>query len=296
MWGGPITFVQALYRFRQRNGEVKFRKLLNKLHVFGILLQDITFDYFIELDKVRALSFGNLGTTVSTYNGERANPAWLLNDGGHFWRYITVMKQTEVNGHGPMSEHYDHGGEGDTPAFLYLISAKLGLNDPRDPTQGSWGTMFKPMHPGFPKGYFETCSVDRNEIERWIPQAKNSFLNRLQYSVKGPKEVNHEPKAVVNGNEKNEIVRISTAKGKPVKIDASRSFDPDGNEIAYNWIFYKEASDYTGSLLLDNSSSPIQTITLPADIGRNTIHLILEVTDNGSPQLVSYRRVILSAR
>lgn len=296
MWGGPITFVQALYRFRERNGERKFRKLLGKLHVFGILLQDITFDYFIELDKVRALSCGNLGTTVSTYNGERVNPAWLLYDGGHFWRYITVMKQTEVNGHGPMSELYDHGGEGDTPSFLYLISAKLGLNDPLDPTQGSWGTMFKPMQPEFPEGYFETCKVDRNEIERWIPQAKNSFMNRLKYSLKNPEDVNHEPVVVVNGNKKNEIIKIRTVKGNSVKLDASPSFDPDGNAITYNWFVYKEASDYTGNIFLDNPGSPVQTITLPDDMGSKAIHLILEVTDNGSPHLVSYRRVILTAR
>jgi len=59
--------------------------------------------------------------------------------------------------------------------------------------------MFKSMGQGFPEGYYSTCVVDRNEIERWIPDVKNSFLNRLQYSVKGPEDVNHEPIAVVMG-------------------------------------------------------------------------------------------------
>lgn len=92
MWGGPITFVQAMYRYRQRQGEEKFNKLLQKLHIYGITLQDITFDYFINLDSVKTLGCGNFGTVTSTYGGKRVTPNWLLFDGGHFWRYIKVMK------------------------------------------------------------------------------------------------------------------------------------------------------------------------------------------------------------
>ncbi|TVQ11168.1 MAG: DUF1593 domain-containing protein, partial [Bacteroidetes bacterium] len=39
-WGGTITFVQALHRFRQKHGEDKFRELLPKIHLYGILFQD----------------------------------------------------------------------------------------------------------------------------------------------------------------------------------------------------------------------------------------------------------------
>jgi hypothetical protein len=195
-----------------------------------------------------------------------------------------------------MSQYYDHGGEGDTPAFLYLLSAKMGLNDPLEPTHGSWGTMFNPMGPEFPKNYFETCKVDKNELERWIPQVKNSFLNRLQYSTKSPEEVNHEPIAVINRDNTNNVISYQIGPNKKIKLDASRSSDPDGNKISYRWFFYQEASTYTGPIPIKDPSSPTQTITLPKDIGKKSIHLVLEVTDNGSPELVSYRRVVLSAR
>ena len=33
--------------------------------------------------------------------------------------------------------------EGDSPAFLWLVSANRGINDPDDPTQESWGGQFK---------------------------------------------------------------------------------------------------------------------------------------------------------
>jgi hypothetical protein len=164
MWGGPVTFVQALYRYRQRQGEEKFNKLLRKLHVFSIHLQDITFDYMLNLDKIKPLNCPGIGTTQSTFEGQRVQPGWFLYDGGHFWKYIKVMQQSEVNGHGPMSAIYDHGGEGDTPAFLYLLSGVFGLNDPLDPTQGSWGSLFTSMGPDFPHNYFYTCKVDKSEL------------------------------------------------------------------------------------------------------------------------------------
>lgn len=295
-WGGPITLVQALYRYRQKYGDKKYVKLLAKLHVFGILLQDITFDYLISLDEVKTHGCLNMGDTKSTYTGERANPGWLLLDEGHFWKYISVMKQSEVNGHGVMSNLYDHGGEGDTPAFLYLISAALGLNDPADPTMGSWGTMFKKMEGPFPANYFSTCKVDANELMRWVPDVKNSFMNRLDWSVKEPEEVNHEPVAVIGKDRGNRIIRMKVEPGKTLQLDASGSFDPDRDQISFQWFVYESAGTYVGNVMPGNETSSILNLKVPKDLGEKEIHLILEVRDNGTPSLVTYRRVILQNR
>ncbi len=299
-WAGPITFIQALYRYRQREGEDKFRKLLSKLHIYGILLQDITFDYLIDLNKIISMNCTNTGTATSTYKGERVAARWLLHEAGHFWRYVSgrnpVISPSEVNGHGPMSEIYDSGGEGDTPSFLYLISSMFGLNDPEDPTQGSWGNMFYPMEDEFPKGYFHTCFQPDHELTRWIPDARNSFKNRLKWSVDEPDEVNQEPIIIINGNKSNKVIHISSAPGRKVKLDASRSFDPDNNDLTYNWFRYKNADSYEGDFEIDKPEEARQVIRVPEDLADKTIHLVLEVRDNGIPGLVSYRRVILNLK
>ncbi|MDO1447926.1 DUF1593 domain-containing protein [Rhodocytophaga aerolata] len=295
MWGGPVTFMQALYRYRQRQGEEKYQQLLSKLHVFSIHLQDITFDYMLDLDKMQDTKCLNMGTVRSTYEGERVQPGWFLYDGNHFWKYIRVMKQTEVNGHGPMSDLYDHGGEGDTPAFLYLLSARFGLNNPLKPTQGSWGSRFVPMSEAFPGNYFHTCQVEQAELERWIPHVKNNFLNRLKYSTKDPKQVNHEPIAQVNKDKTTKILSIKTKPGASVNLNASSSTDPDGNKLSFKWYQYKTHNSYTGDISLANPAAALQTVTLPQDIGDKSLHLILEVHDNGTPSLVTYRRILLSA-
>ena len=195
-----------------------------------------------------------------------------------------------------MSDIYDGGGEGDTPAFLYLISSMLGLNDHLDPTQGSWGSMFSPMEDSFPDRYYSTCDVPLEELTRWIPAATNSFKNRLLWSVKEPGEVNHEPVAVVNGDQSNNIIRLKANPGDVISLDASGSFDPDGDELTFHWFRYDTADNYRGNLEIGDPTNAALQINVPEDLGNANIHLILEATDNGEPQLVSYRRVIIESK
>lgn len=296
MWGGPITFVQALYKYRQRRGEEKFKKLLKKLHIFGITLQDITFDYMINLDSVKMLGCGNFGTTKSTFKGERVKPGWLLFDGGHFWKYIKVMKADEINKNDVMSANYDHGGEGDTPSFLYLLSASLGLNDPLQPSQGSWGTQFAPMPASYPEGYYSTCNVPMSELERWIPEAKDSFLARLKWSTHGPADVNHAPFAALGKDRSNQIVYLKKAPGEVIKLDASKSADPDGHNLTFRWFQYTEANSYRNKISIEDDSSSVIVLAVPKDLGDKDIHLVVEVKDEGFPSLVAYKRIVISRK
>lgn len=301
MWGGSITFVQALYRYKQKNSKQKFDRLLSKLHIFGILLQDITFDYLINLDKVQELKCTNMGTVKSTYQGERVHPKWLLHDAGHFWHYVyskdsnyvKPMTADEVKGHGPMSSIYDNGGEGDTPAFLYLLSANRGLNDPYQPMQGSWGGLFVSMGDDFPEGYFHTCGVEKKHLIQWVDDAKLSFKNRLNYSLKGPDDVNHEPVIVVNGKSDKKVQVVHTSPGAAVKLDASGSYDPDNDKISFKWSFYPEASSIKNIPVIEKASDKILFFKMPNDSPKGRLHLILELQDSGSTSLKTYKRFII---
>ena len=303
-WGGTVTFVQALHEFRKKHGEEKLQALLPKIHLFGILFQDITFEYFASFEKMKNETCAGFGTAIPTYGNYPIEFGKVLYDNGHFWHYVgssetgyqKPITAQDVNGHGPMSEIYDDGGEGDTPAFLYILSSVFGLNDINDPTQGSWGSMFKPMGSSFPATYYATCNVDRDELVRWVPDASSSFKNRLLWSVKEPDEVNREPIAVLNDDESNKILHINAKPGEDITLDASRSFDPDGNEFTFHWFRYETADSYKGTFEIIEPSNSIQQITIPKDINIDNIHIVLEMRDNGEPSLVTYRRVILDGK
>jgi hypothetical protein len=221
------------------------------------------------------------------------SPRWLLFDGGHFWRYIKVMKAEEVNGNDLMADNYDHGGEGDTPAFLYLISASLGLNDPKQPSQGSWGTRFQAMPSSYPRGYYTTCGVPQSELERWIPDAKNSFLARMKWATQPPTQVNHAPVAAVGKDTSNKVIYLSASPASKLRFDASASFDRDGDKLDFKWFHYAEAGSYPQQLTLKDAHNSRVELLVPKDLGNEEIHLVLEVRDQGKPSLVSYKRIVI---
>ncbi len=299
MWGGPITFIQALYRYRQKHSAQSYAQLLSKLRIFGILLQDITFDYLIDLDAVQATGCGNLGSVESTFQGQRSIVGQLLYDSGHFWDYCCPgggrqkpISEKEVNGFGPLSTLYDHGGEGDTPAFLYLISAHLGLNDPENPAHGSWGSLFRPMGSPFPPNYYTTCGLDLNHLLRWSDATTSSFLNRLNYSIKEPEHINHEPVIVLEDHTEL-IINIKADNGATIVLDATESFDPDNDDLHFKWYPYPEASSYKKEFSIKDSNKPKIQFNLPSDLNEQKIHIILEVSDSDTHPLTSYRRIII---
>lgn len=225
----------------------------------------------------------------------------FLLEQGHFWHYVgsseagyrKPITSDEVRGHGPMSAFYDDGGEGDSPSFLYLVSAGLGLNEPLVPTQGGWGSLFKPMDKTFPNGYYSTCGVDKSHLTRWVEDAKHSFENRLNYSLMNPDEVNHEPVPIVNGHGNDEISVLESKPGAIIQLDASGSYDPDKDQISYNWYFYPQASTIKDIPVIEDYSVEKLKIQIPGNINSGSLHLILEVTDAGTPSLKSYKRFII---
>ncbi|OOF95022.1 hypothetical protein ASPCADRAFT_171458 [Aspergillus carbonarius ITEM 5010] len=222
--------------------------------------------------------------------------------------------------------------EGDTPTFLYLIQNGLGV--PERPKFGSWGGRYLSTDisgKGVTNGHFsdavdEVTGKDGRQyksnqatIWRWRDAFQNDFAARMQWTL-SPElgKGNHHPVVDINGNTGLEPVHIELEAGSSFQLDASASYDPDPNDsLTFKWYQYRDPSATQWSVqyevgLLDiksvNEAGSVVVVTLPPPekccvelISRKAmrqgqlLHLILEVKDNGSPALITYRRVIIQA-
>src|SRR5262245_7607298 len=133
----------------------------------------------------------------------------------------------------------------------------------------------------------------------------------MDWTVAPFEGANHSPKLVVNGVAGTGVVPVGVRVGAPVQLDASGSRDPDGHGLTYRWFHYAEAGFAPGASLaavtVSGGDTPKATITAAATARPNWLgqvaaspegvaHVILAATDDGSPSLTSYRRVIVKVR
>jgi hypothetical protein len=236
-----------------------------------------------------------------------------------------------IRSKGPLGKHYPRYMfimEGDTPSFLGLTNN--GLNSYRNPGWGGWGgryvyrTPYGETHPIWsqggdasgvssrdavvrPDGQRDTS--DQATIWRWREAFQHDFAARMDWTVKSYAEANHNPAVAVNGQKGTAPIEIAATVGQPVVLDASATTDPDGNELRFSWFHYPEAGTAAApqaQLRIDGTDTARTTVTPtaasrgrggfggPARPGTGVAHIILAVTDNGSPSLTSYRRIILT--
>lgn len=206
-----------------------------------------------------------------------------------------------LTGHGPLGALYPTNTthwlkEGDSPTFLYLVPT--GMNDPEQPTWGSWAGRYgqNPNYPNLP--YYWANQLDSwngatnrdNTLGRWAAALQNDFRSRLDWCVTPKSAANHPPVAKISG-----VNRFAARPGETIKLDATASTDPDGDKLSYQWEFYPEAGTYQQPVFMQNPKSPAATLKLPADSANATFHIILTVTDSGEPPLSRYQRVIISS-
>jgi hypothetical protein len=120
--------------------------------------------------------------------------------------------------------------------------------------------------------------------------AQNDFAARLKWSVT-PKyaDANHELTVTVDGP-----LNISAKIGSIVRLQGQTS-DPDGNMVAVKWWQYNDPGTYLGDISLSSTDSLATSFQIPSDAKPGqTIHVILEATDNGRPPLTRYQRIIVT--
>ena len=199
-------------------------------------------------------------------------------------------------------------GEGDT--FTYLNLMDNGLLAYEGPTPGGWAGHGVPnvaqLIPASGSGQsspirsypdllglmerFAAAPRPPSPSPNFVPAAQNALAARMKWSVTPTYSgANHEPQVSIRGNS-----RISARPGETVRLEGATS-DPDGNAVTVKWWRWKDVDTYPGQITVANPTSLATSVQIPADATPGqTIHLILEATDNGKPSLTRYQRVVVT--
>jgi hypothetical protein len=71
--------------------------------------------------------------------------------------------------------------------------------------------------------------------------------------------------------------------------------DPDGDAVSVTFWQYHEAGRCPSEASTQRTGADAVTVTVPAGaVVGETIHIMLEATDNGEPPLTAYARIILT--
>ncbi|MDR1523985.1 MAG: DUF1593 domain-containing protein [Tannerella sp.] len=300
IWGGQRELAHALWKVKEMRSKEQVDLFCRKIQIHAIGDQDKHREWILtNFGNIRYIADGyvfpgNFGIReLATFRGMYMTGEVNLQDAEWVKKYI--------HGHGALSECYPlrgHGTdgmkEGDSPSFMGLIAN--GLNVPEHPEWGGWGGRFRPLGNHLyidATDFLNGTQNERHSVARWRPAFQRDFMSRVERCVKPCSQVNHHPKAIINGSSDFSPVFIRANVGDRVSLDASESCDPDHDSITFRWFFYDEIC-FAGYVALQISSDTRQcSFIVPESMKNLTCHLILEISDNGIPSLVSYKRVIL---
>ena len=189
--------------------------------------------------------------------------------------------------------------EGDSSNFALLLGN--GLRSWQDATWGGWGGRqvrsatdprtwsaagVRDVGPdGVPRDDWSTA--------RWFEQIQLDFAARMRWTV-SPRyaDANHAPVVHVPAGDLDRTVRP----GEQVRLVGTAT-DPDGDAVQAAWWCYAEAGTYPGPVRVVRGpeGDPDWTVTVPDDARPgDTVHLIFEARDDGTPAMTSYARVVLT--
>ena len=332
VWGGTNTLARALKSIEEDykdtgDWQAIYKKVCGKVIIYAILDQDATYRKYVSVNWPGIKVYYNSHQFwCLAYPWKKAVPEQL-----HPFLEGKFMGENIINHHGPLTkmyysygdgqkqagddEHihgdlsrigqgqwgvfrqYDFISEGDSPAFLHLIN--VGLDNLENVHFGGWGGRLKQSASNPERWEDGEAVADFNPYIqkpdptypqiRWLEAIQNDFASRADWCIKDFKNANHPPEVHLNHPH-----FLSAKPGAVVHLSGKAS-DPDGDKVTYHWWQYEEVDTYPGKIALRNENSRKATFKMPDDARTGeTIHLILEVTDQGKPSLTRYQRAIVT--
>ena len=325
VWGGPNVLAQALWKVRATRTPAELARFVARLRVYAISDQDNSGPWIRR--EFPGLFY--LVTPGINAGGGFHHATWIGIGGDRFhgrfggadvslvtneWLDRNVRRKGPLGGVYP---HWEFMMEGDTPSFLNLIPN--GLSEPERPDWGGWGGRYELYAPRTEKWFIEpetrpiwtnvqdeVLGVDGHwhttnhaTIWRWRTAYQNDFAARMDWTIKPYAEANHPPVVKLD-----HPALLTARPGERVDLSATGSSDPDGDALSFEWFCYEEP----GTRRMSNSSTGVKHDIVAFDQskawlrvktarvvppGAGTMHIILAVTDHGTPRLTRYARVII---
>ena len=335
VWGGPSTASRALKSIQEKyEGTPEWDAIRKKVSAKAKFClsgqQDQTFREYVQVEwpDVESVIL-NAGVIALGYGAKRAvydqadtlyySAAWTeenIKSKGVFGAMYRVWGDGKQMAPGDFTDYFGLSGftadelrdlgywvwtppqpagnflsEGDTPMYLNLIGN--GLRAWEGQEYGGWAGRRRALTEEEKKAGFTAPFAMRarkdDVLPDFVPAVQNSFAARMAWTTTPDfGAVNHEP--VVNGP-----LALSGKPGQKLTLKV-KAVDPDRDDLTCSWMQYKVGS-YAGDVAVADPASASTTVVIPADaVSGDTIHLVLTVADNGTPQLTTYLRTIITVK
>ena len=291
-WGGANTLAQAIWRVKQTRTAEELKRFVRKFRIYTITDQDM--QYSMRMNRAYS--------SHQWLRREFQDDLQFIWDEGTWQEQCELGKQhwaqhqQNIQGKGALGKEYPNykwGVEGDTPSFLYVMPN--GLNDPEDPSQAGWagyherGICPDSLTTAWTSWQEPVRSISVGYKRRFYTDELNDFMARMKWADEGAG--NHNPIVVIHGHEGPSPLVIKANAGDTILLDASKSWDPDGDDIQFLW--WQQPEIGTAKLAIDDPEKAVTTIHVPADAAGQALHLICEVHDSAPFHLAAYQRIIV---